>query len=223
MGQEIWIKICPKCQMKNKSTQLSCSRCGGRLDNVRSIPEPIEPPTPAPDPVPAPETPTPASAPAPEPVAAQYQRQCPVCKKNYDMSVAECPDCHSVTILHTVCTTQTFFTLRFDDGKTSVCLKEGDRLQIARKEEHTSDPLDEYLYERLYVSRHDVSLRCEGQRLYLFRPQPRNPTLVNGQPINNEQEVELRAGDRVTLGLSKPDSSEQRAASFQIERKEGEA
>lgn len=206
------IKICPRCKTENESNRTSCKKCDTRLDNVHPIKVASAPEQ-------EPELPTPVPELQLASENSQYWRRCPRCWKTYDISVLECPDCRTEMYVCAAPTARAVYTLRFDDGKTCVCLKDGEKIQIARKDERTSDPLDEYLYERLYVSHQDVSLRCEGKKLYLFRPAPRNPTLVNGKRIENQQEIELKAGDQVTLGNSRQVLSEL-SASFLVEQKE---
>lgn len=209
------IKKCPNCDAMNPSTNHVCEKCGTRLDGVKlqrskDLEQPFV-------------NKKDSNSDNNNNVGIRYGRRCNRCGKMWEMSQITCSDCN-ITTTPVQMTAHPVFTLRFDDEQTTIQLTEGETLQIQRKDVHTSNPLEEYLYERLYVSHQDAKVFCKDKKLYIVRDDLRNPTVVNNEKIGNYQPRELKGGDEVVLGYSPSMTNEphkKKAAYFKIEKEEG--
>lgn len=144
---------------------------------------------------------------------AKY-RICPKCSVYNRLDVLECVECESDLSTVAVSDIAGRFVLDSIDGTFSYIL-DGRTVIIGREYE-----MEEFLRDKMYVSRKHAELQPEGDRLFIRNYSKMNFTFVNNEKISDDERTELRSGDEIGFGGNVQRGSYQQDAAYMIVRRE---
>ena len=198
-------KLCPGCGCRNDPLAIECEQCGEDLSSVRILDAEAEEQQKA-----ALEAPS-VSRGKKKPTLVRICEECGTKNGPQARKCTACGEDISMILPVPDAPEAPGFVLASADGKVSFRVPEGEPVVVGRENE-----LQDYLKNRLYVSRRHAELVSREGRLILrsFRSAV-NGTHVNGTAVSPEAEVELREGDTVGLGGNDP-KTQPEAAYFTV-------
>lgn len=195
-------KICPTCNMHNKTNMIECTGCGTDLTSVKTTDKATE------------QAKITNQKNNSKKVKREYVRICD-CGCINSATAKKCTECGedisdiAPKLLQSENNACKYVMTSFD-GEYAYEIKEGTAI-LGRENE-----MKEYLADKAYVSRQHIKIMKENGKVYIENLSNTNFTFVNNKKIS--EKTELRIDDEIGLGGNETNGSRQSEAAYLILR-----